>query len=126
MTKRIHRRRFRDNERHRIFKASKGVCHLCRQPVTLQHYNNHGHSQAWHVDHSRPIADGGTHHPNNLRAAHINCNRAKSDMPVGEFRAKVSAAQAEERKGFWGSVGVGAAVGVLGVALLAVLGRSRS
>lgn len=107
MTERTRRRRFGEDERQRIFRASKGVCHLCERPIALEHYNNHGHPQAWHVDHSRPIAHGGTHHPNNLRAAHINCNRAK-----------VRAEQAEERKEFWGSAGVGAAVGILGLPCL--------
>jgi len=120
MSKRINRRSFTEKERQRIFKASNGVCHLCKKPVALDQYNNHDHDRGWHVDHSRPIANGGTHHPNNLRAAHIKCNRDKSDIPAGEFRAKVKEQQAEYNRRLWGQATL---AGVAGIILIALLGR---
>lgn len=120
MNPRVRRRSFSKTERQRIFRASKGICHLCKKPVALEHYNNHGHPQGWHVDHSRPIAKGGTHHINNLRAAHVKCNLEKSDTPVGEYLAEVKEQQAKNARHLWGQVTL---AGLAGVIVIALLGR---
>ena len=66
----------RDRDR-KIIARSQAPCHICGQPIDYE--------LAWHeprsfvVDHVVPIARGGADNLNNKRAAHRDCNRAKSD-----------------------------------------------
>jgi hypothetical protein len=87
----------------RIFKRTDGNCHLCHQPLARCNYANEGARGAWEVEHSVPRSKGGTDRMNNLYAAHIECNRAKSDMTTrtvrgwnGKTRAPMSAEKKEK------------------------------
>ena len=70
-----------------IFRRTDGRCHLCHRRVTLKHYGFAGKAGAWHVEHSRPRANGGTDHGNNLYAAHIDCNLRKGVKSTRSTRA---------------------------------------
>jgi 5-methylcytosine-specific restriction endonuclease McrA len=73
--------------RRSIYRRTDGRCHLCHGKVILK---NHGRPQergAWHVDHSRPRARGGSDHGNNLYPAHIDCNLKKGVRASRSARA---------------------------------------
>lgn len=65
-------------DRHRQAIAATGApCHICGKPIdyTLPYLD----PKSFVVDHIVPIARGGTDTIDNKRAAHRDCNRAKSD-----------------------------------------------
>lgn len=64
-------------ELDRIFTTTAGRCHLCHRRLARKNYGADGQRGAWEVDHSLPRARGGSDHGNNLRPAHIACNRSK-------------------------------------------------
>lgn len=72
------RRRFTDDELEAIFDRTRGKCHICHRLLAFKNYGQRGSRGAWHVDHSVPLAKGGTNHGNNLYAACIGCNCDKS------------------------------------------------
>jgi 5-methylcytosine-specific restriction endonuclease McrA len=67
-------------QKEAIFNRTRGKCHLCHTQLSFRNHGRHGARGAWHVDHSVPLARGGSHHPNNLRAACIPCNLDKSTV----------------------------------------------
>lgn len=67
-----------------IFRRTDGNCHICHRRLAFKNYGQIGTSGAWHVEHSRPRALGGSDHRNNLYAAHATCNVKKG---VGSTRA---------------------------------------
>lgn len=68
----------------RIFDRTDGQCHLCGKTLV---FNRYAQSNGWEVEHSRPRSLGGTDHGNNLFAAHITCNRLKSNATTRTARA---------------------------------------
>jgi hypothetical protein len=106
--------------RRAVFEKSSGCCHLCGERMAYSNYGNHGARGAWEIDHSVPLALGGTDHLNNLYATHTICNRSKqagSSASVrrenGLRRPPMSAAAMKELK--MGDAWVGAlAFGMLG------------
>jgi len=64
-----HRRPIADGERWRVFARAGYRCEYCGHLGDAEH--------PLEVDHARPIAAGGDHHPGNLRAACRPCNRTK-------------------------------------------------
>lgn len=61
-----------------ILQRDGGICHLC---------GRHGADTA---DHLTPAAHGGNDHPDNLRAAHVWCNRLRGDRPIDVARADIA------------------------------------
>lgn len=53
-------------------------CYLCGQPIVL--------GQKWNLDHIKPRSKGGKTTPANLRPTHYDCNLAKSDLSLGQYR----------------------------------------
>jgi 5-methylcytosine-specific restriction endonuclease McrA len=97
--------RYDDDRLRAIFERANGCCHLCGKKLALSNYGAHGRRGAWEVDHSRPLADGGTDHLNNLYPAHTSCNRSKqaqSSTAVrktnGRTRPPLSSAALEREK----------------------------
>lgn len=68
---------YSDEQLERIYDRTGGYCHLCHKKVSFVNYAQYGERGAWEVEHSKPIAHGGTSHGNNLFAACISCNRSK-------------------------------------------------
>jgi len=79
-------RTFDEATRRAVFGKSNRLCHLCGQPTAYANYGNHGARGAWEIDHSIPVAKGGTDHLNNLYAAHTSCNRAKQARSSASVR----------------------------------------
>lgn len=95
-----------DSKRRReIFDKTNGRCHLCGRTIAFTNYGDLDSRGAWEVDHSVPLAEGGTDHLNNLLPAHISCNRSKQDRSSrssrkenGRTRAPLSIAARERAK----------------------------
>jgi 5-methylcytosine-specific restriction endonuclease McrA len=92
---------------NQIFNATDGCCHLCHKKLAFVNYGLHGARGAWHVEHSRPKAKGGTYRLQNLKPACIGCNLTKGTMSTkiirswnGKTRAPYNAATKQKiRKG---------------------------
>jgi 5-methylcytosine-specific restriction endonuclease McrA len=104
----------------RIFHSTAGRCHLCHRPLARKNYAADGTRGAWEVDHSLARARGGTDHGNNLKPAHIACNRSKqhSDNRAirrvhGHARAPLSAKAIKEKRIRNAAIG-GTGLGVVG------------
>lgn len=54
-------------------------CYLCGLPIL--------DGQKWNLDHVKPASKGGKTTPENLRPVHYNCNQAKADLSLMQFRA---------------------------------------
>jgi|ERR1043166_300229 hypothetical protein len=67
-----------DEKLSAIYDRTAGRCHVCRKKLAYGNYGRRGSRGAWHVEHSKPRANGGTDHSNNLFAACIACNLEKS------------------------------------------------
>lgn len=59
-----------------VYAKSGGICAICGQPLSINNFN---------IDHWKPINQGGTNEPDNLRATHKSCNRLKNDFMAEEF-----------------------------------------
>lgn len=132
-----------DNERlNRIFDKTDENCHICHKRLVFLNYAKFGTRGAWEVEHSKPLAAGGTDHLNNLFAACISCNRQKgadSTRKARRWYGKERAPYSQEKKGqirnrntvagLAGGTFLGAVVGgppgaLLGAAVGGVLGRT--
>jgi HNH endonuclease len=130
------RERYHEARRRDIFERTRGKCHLCYKQLCFNSYGSLGDRGAWHVDHSVPIARGGTNHLNNLLAACITCNLDKSITSSrtarswnGRQRAPLSATRYNEAKaynalgaGAFGAIIGGMIGGPAGAALVGVFG----
>lgn len=68
---------FSKKEIENIYHKCNGYCNICDKKMYLTNYGKPGERGAWEVDHSNPIACGGTDNKNNLQPTHITCNRSK-------------------------------------------------
>ena len=57
----------------RIYKRDKGICQLCKEPVTPKHAS---------MDHKKPVVDGGGHTWDNVQLAHVRCNQIKNKYEI--------------------------------------------
>jgi 5-methylcytosine-specific restriction endonuclease McrA len=80
------RKHYSDSERSKIFQRGHGKCHICHRQLCYSTYGQRGRRGAWHVDHSKAIANGGTNHGNNLKPACIGCNEEKSTVTARTAR----------------------------------------
>jgi 5-methylcytosine-specific restriction endonuclease McrA len=74
--------------RQRVVRRDGGICHLCGQPG------------ADTADHLLPWSKGGRNTMDNLRAAHGECNRRRSDRPVEVARGEIAAARNDQGSGW--------------------------
>jgi 5-methylcytosine-specific restriction endonuclease McrA len=81
------RKRYSDYELGLIFDRTSGLCHVCQKKLAFSNHGIFGARAAWEVEHSVPVARGGTNHLNNLYAACIPCNREKSTVGSRAARA---------------------------------------
>lgn len=81
------RRKFTDDEINRIYDRTSGRCHICHKKLAFGNYACLGARAAWEVEHSKPLARGGTNHLNNLYAACISCNRDKATISTRAARS---------------------------------------
>ncbi|MBI3894361.1 MAG: HNH endonuclease [Acidobacteria bacterium] len=127
-----------------MYERTSGKCHLCHRKLAYVNYGVNGKRGAWHVDHSRALANGGTHRKNNLYPACISCNLEKGTFTTrtarrwaGKSKAPLSRKSRAAAKvnnalesGIAGA-GIGAAIGgppgaIVGAIIGAVVGHSRN
>ena len=77
-----------DDELNAIFDSTSGKCHLCGRRLAWRNHGVVGGRGAWHVDHSRARARGGSDFLRNLRPACITCNCSKRDGSNRTIRAR--------------------------------------
>ncbi len=60
-----------------VLRRDAGICHVCRQPGAAE------------VDHILPVAEGGSHHLDNLAAIHADpCHRHKTRTEIARGQAR--------------------------------------
>jgi 5-methylcytosine-specific restriction endonuclease McrA len=108
------RERFGEDRRRAVFDRTRGRCHICGKKLCFSNYGCRDGRAGWHVDHSVPIAAGGSNHGNNLLAACIACNQDKSTYTSrtarrwnGRSRAPLSPSRYQQKKAE-NAIGVGA------------------
>ena len=69
----------------KVFERQKHRCALCKKPLTIGRY---------HIDHKKPLADGGTNDPRNLQALCPDCHDEKSKRDSAK-RAKAKRREKE-------------------------------
>lgn len=94
-----------DAKVRKAFDRTRGRCHICAGDLVWANRGANGARGAWHLEHSVPLALGGTNHGNNLYVACIDCNIAKGTRSTaaarrgnGRTRAPASAATIERRR----------------------------
>ena len=65
---------------NKVYYKTDGYCHICHKKLSLTNYGKRGAKGAWHIEHSKAKANGGTDHLNNLFPACISCNEDKGVM----------------------------------------------
>jgi 5-methylcytosine-specific restriction endonuclease McrA len=58
----------------RVWTAAKGICYLCNRPIAA--------GEIWEVEHVKPLSMGGTDEEENLRPAHADCHKGKTQKEV--------------------------------------------
>jgi 5-methylcytosine-specific restriction endonuclease McrA len=76
-----------DGRLNTIYDKTGGYCSYCEKKIAWANYGAPGRKGSWEVDHSIPLARGGTDHLNNLVPACTWCNREKGTMTGSEFKA---------------------------------------
>ena len=119
----------------KIYDRTDGRCHICAIKLSFANYANAAGRAAWEVEHSRPRANGGSDHGNNLYPACISCNRSKGTVTSrtarrwnGSTRAPLSKQTRQKIRaenatvaGIFGGV-LGAPAGPAGIAMGAAVG----
>ncbi len=85
----------------RIYDRTDGRCHLCHTKLSFKNHGKHGAHAAWHIEHSKARAKGGTDHGNNLFPACIDCNLNKgvlSSRPARKQYGTTRAPYSKSRK----------------------------
>jgi 5-methylcytosine-specific restriction endonuclease McrA len=103
-----------------IYDNTSGYCSLCHIKLSFSNYNARGSRGAWHVEHTVPIALGGTNRLNNLKAACIVCNLDKGVSSARAARARNGVTRAPysrsrvaalRERNTWGGIAAGAGTG---------------
>jgi len=76
---------YADEELSYVYDKNDGYCWHCGKKLAWKNYGKPGERGAWEVDHSHPLARGGTDYLRNLVPACIECNRSKCDLKTREF-----------------------------------------
>ena len=76
---------YTDEELTYIYDKNDGYCWHCDKKLAFTNYGIVGARGAWEVDHSVPIARGGTGYFRNLVPSCISCNRSKGDLRTRQY-----------------------------------------
>lgn len=79
---------FNQETLNHVYDRTDGHCHICRKKLVRKNYGVLGSRGAWEAEHSKPRAQGGSNHGNNLYAACISCNRSKGKSSTRSARSK--------------------------------------
>lgn len=76
---------YSDDRLNDVYDKNDGKCWHCGMQLAFTNYGQYGAREAWEVDHSIPICEGGTDHLNNLVPACIRCNREKGALHTRQY-----------------------------------------
>lgn len=115
---------FVDEMLNLIYDKTTGYCHICHKKLAFKNYGICGERSAWEVEHSKPRANGGTDHLNNLYAACIPCNRSKGKKNTRSVRKKNGKTRAplSEQRRMEAKADNAVVAGLLGAVLGSVFG----
>jgi len=82
----------------KVYDRTNGYCHICHKKLSLCNYGILGLKGAWHIEHSKAKANGGSDHLNNLYAACIECNFKKGTKSTRTMRRRNSVSRAPYNK----------------------------
>jgi len=68
-----------------VYDKTGGYCRYCGKKLSRINYAMPGERGAWEIDHSVPLALGGTDYLSNLWPACIDCNRDKGTMTGSQY-----------------------------------------
>ena len=68
-----------------VYDKAGGHCRYCGKKLSWVNYGTPNGRGAWEVDHSVPVALGGTHYLSNLWPSCIECNREKGTMTGPQY-----------------------------------------
>lgn len=77
-----------------IFRKTDGFCHICHRKLIFANHGISGANGAWHIEHSKARANGGTDHLNNLFPACILCNIEKGTLNTKIIRLRYGTTRA--------------------------------
>jgi len=77
-----------------IFRKTDGFCHVCHRKLIFANHGIWGANGAWHIEHSKAKAYGGTDHLNNLFPACILCNIEKGILNTKTIRLRYGVSRA--------------------------------
>jgi hypothetical protein len=112
----------------KIFRKTDGFCHICHRKLIFANRGILGANGAWHIEHSKAKAYGGSDHLNNLFPACISCNIEKGTLNTKTIRLRYGVSRAplsrNKKASVKGENTVGGAVvgGGIGLALGGPLG----
>jgi 5-methylcytosine-specific restriction endonuclease McrA len=69
-----------------VYDRTDGYCRYCGKKIYWRNYGKPDQRGPWEVDHSVPLALGGTDYLRNLWPACTDCNRDKGTMPGSQYR----------------------------------------
>lgn len=72
----------------KVFDRDGWQCGICGKQVDPD--LEFPHPKSVSLDHIVPLAKGGTHTWGNVQCAHLECNRTKSDTPIGQLRLGIT------------------------------------
>ena len=107
-----------------VYDRTNGYCRYCGMKLARINYGRPGARGAWEVDHSVPVALGGTDYLRNLWPACIECNRDKGTLTGPHYARLVSGVDGREPAS---RVGIGEVLALILFLLLlrALMGRGQ-
>ena len=76
---------YSDDELNDIYDKNDGYCWHCGKKLAFTNYGIVGARGAWEVEHSNPLANGGSNYFRNLVPSCIPCNRSKGTSKTRQF-----------------------------------------
>lgn len=77
--------KYNEDTLNMVYDKTGGYCRYCEKRIYWKNYGAPGERGAWEVDHSVPIALGGTDSLRNLWPACVGCNRDKGTMTGPQY-----------------------------------------
>ena len=79
---------FTEEEVNAVYNKTDGYCKYCGKRLSFVNYGKNGKRGAWHIDHSRSWAKGGSSYLRNLVPSCISCNLDKSTSRGTYYKKK--------------------------------------
>lgn len=79
---------FTDEEVNYVYDKNNRHCYYCEKQLAFVNYGKYGNRGAWHIDHSKARAKGGSNYLRNLVPACIDCNLDKSTSSGNYYKKK--------------------------------------